>query len=102
MESSGADMSAEPRPARLGRNVRATLLCVASLVACSQAHAFRECEVDAVVLEEGRCARLRGAEIFYHDTGPAAAQPGEAVILLHANSGNSDVFKENMRALSAA
>jgi pimeloyl-ACP methyl ester carboxylesterase len=68
----------------------------------SPAHAARECEHPFYVPSEGACARLPNAELFYYDTGPARTGKGEAVIFLHAASGNADAFKHNLEAFRAA
>lgn len=79
-----------------------TFYLAALLTATLPAHAARECEDPAYVPPQGQCARLPGAELFYHDTGPAPKGKGEAVIFLHAASGNADAFKHNLAAFHAA
>jgi pimeloyl-ACP methyl ester carboxylesterase len=66
------------------------------------AMAARECEHADHVPSEGACARLPTAELFYHDTGAVGQGKSEAVILLHAASGNADAFKQNLQVLHAA
>lgn len=82
--------------------IRAALGLAAILAAAMPAHAARECEDPSYVPAQGKCARLGSAELFYYDTGPVSQGRGEAVILLHAASGNADAFKHNLAALHAA
>jgi pimeloyl-ACP methyl ester carboxylesterase len=81
----------------------ASLASIAMLLAATvPAHAARECEDAQHQPSEGACARLPSAELFYYDTGPAGAGRGEAVIFLHAASGNADAFKHNLGPFQAA
>ena len=82
--------------------VRAAIGLAVVFGATVPAHAARECEDASFVPAQGQCARLPHAELFYYDTGPASKGRGEAVILLHAASGNADAFKHNLAALHAA
>lgn len=82
--------------------IRAALGLAAILVGATPAHAARECEDPSYVPAQGKCARLANAELFYYDTGPVSQGRGEAVILMHAASGNADAFKHNLAALHAA
>ncbi len=88
---------------RAVRALSVLALGFATLLAGSMpAEAARECENPAYVPPEGACARLPTAELFYYDTGPTRKGKGEAVIFLHAASGNSDALKYNLEAFHAA
>ena len=82
--------------------VRAAIGLAVVLGGTVPAHAARECEDPSFVPAQGKCARLPNAELFYYDTGPVSQGRGEAVILMHAASGNADTFKHNLAALHAA
>jgi pimeloyl-ACP methyl ester carboxylesterase len=66
------------------------------------ANAMRECEAAGFVPGSGHCAALPNSEIFYYDTGPTHGSRGEAIIFVHAASGNADAFKFNLQAFAAA
>jgi pimeloyl-ACP methyl ester carboxylesterase len=82
--------------------MRAAIGLVVVLGGTAPAQAARECEDPSYVPAQGKCARLPNAELFYYDTGPVSQGRGEAVILMHAASGNADTFKHNLAALRAA
>ncbi|MCB2001645.1 MAG: alpha/beta hydrolase [Rhodoferax sp.] len=87
---------------RVPKRLYGALFGAAMLLATASAHAARECEHPHYVPAEGACARLSGADLFYYDTGASRRGRGEAVIFVHAASGNADAFKYNLQAFSAA
>lgn len=75
----------------------------AALLACgSPARAARECERPDHAPAVGACARLAAAELFHYDLRPDGAASAEAVIFLHAASGNADAFRFNLEAFRTA
>lgn len=66
------------------------------------AEAARECEDPSYEPDIGHCARLPTSELFYYDTGPSRRGNGQAVIFLHAGSGNADAFRHQLAAFHRA
>lgn len=80
----------------------AALACLATSL---PATAARECENLQVRPQVGACAALPTAELWYFDTGAPDRRGhgrGEAVIFLHAASGNADAFAHNIEAFRKA
>ncbi|HEU0201208.1 MAG TPA: alpha/beta hydrolase [Burkholderiaceae bacterium] len=85
------------------QQLSALVLSIVTLLTLStKAEAARECEDFQHVPSVGACARLPTAELFYYDSGPIRKGKGEAVIFLHAASGNADAFKYNLLAFHEA
>lgn len=94
------------KTARTAWRLSACALAMATLAATgTPANAARECELDGYTAPGGACARLPTAELWYQDTGHPDVRGqgrGEAVIFLHAASGNADAFRHNLAAFRAA
>lgn len=64
--------------------------------------ASRECEDPGYAPRVGSCAHLPTADLYYRDYGRTRDRGQEAVILLHAGTGNADAFEYQFQAFANA